>query len=296
MAIKTYVLLESMDSDAPVFQQTVDGKRIQVKKIPVHRPTLRQTFQDENGVGKTIRYKESSTSVDQLYQMEKEKIDANERFTTTERNDLRFKFGTLTTDKLIAQTYLEAHPEFSGFKGRCDDVKQPRYRLLDTEKDEDLKNEDMRKRVKAATKVLSLSLEDAQEMLIRLNGSFFKTPDKVGACQNLLMQFVDDANDAGLDDVLKGSEEITVDDKTTVLIGTLINSGVISFDQVQGKISKKGKDGKWITLRDMSAEYTLDERKRLFSDFLNTDDGSDLKADLEKELKKTAKAVDKKPE
>lgn len=291
MAAKTYVLTEVMDADAPIYQQVVGGQRVQVKKIPFHRPTLRQTFQDKDGIGKTIRYKanavdaEGKAIVDQRVQIDKLKIDANERFTTSERKDLMFRNAVLVTNKVVAQEYLESHPEFEGFEGTCDDVRQPRYRLLDKEKESKIKNSDIRKRVKAANKIIDLDLEDAQNMLIRLNGSFFETPKNIEDCQNLLMEFIDDAEEAGLDAVLMGDEEINLDEKTTILIGKLINAGILSFDAVEGTISKKDKNGKWIKLRDMSAEYSLEERERLFSDFLNTESGKLLKADLENDLK-----------
>jgi len=283
MAIKTYVLLENMDADAPVFKQTADGQRVQVKKIPFHRPTLRQEFQDKDGNSRVIRYKSSSKFIDQDLQIEKEKIEANAPFTTTERRDCEFRFGVLTTNKARAQEYVEAHPEMEGFDGTCDNVRAPKYRLLDEVGEAKIKNEDTRKRVKAASKVYDLNLEEAQALLIKLNGSFFKTPTDIDTCQNLLIDFIDDANIAGLDDVLKGEKEMTVDQKTTVLIGKLINAELLSFDSVQGKISKK-KDSKWIDVREMSDEYSLDERMRLFSDFLNTEDGKPLRVDLEKDL------------
>ena len=49
MAVKTYVLLENMDANAPVYRTTPDGKRSQVKKIPFFKTRLRQEFTDENG-------------------------------------------------------------------------------------------------------------------------------------------------------------------------------------------------------------------------------------------------------
>ena len=101
----------------------------------------------------------------------------------------------------------------------------------------------------------------------------------------MLIEFVDAAEDKGLDAVLKEDNETTVDEKTTVLIGKLLNAGILSFDKSEGKISKLDKSGKWIEVRDMSSAYSLDERKRLFSDFLNTSDGKALKDDLENDLK-----------
>jgi hypothetical protein len=295
MSTKTYVLLDSMNADAPVYQTLPDGTRTKVVKIRSHRPTMRQTFQDKTGMSRTIRYKSNSNFIFQDEQLEKEKLEANVPWTTAERRDLEFKFGTLVTNKKVAQDYLEAHPEFEGFEGTCDEVGGRRYKLLDEIGEASIKNEDTRKRVKAANKVFDLDLEAAQEMLIRLNGSYFATPDDLAICQNMLIEFIDDAEEAGLDAVLKENVEINIDDKTSILIGKLINAKVLSFDAVQGKISKKNKDGKWIEIREMSDEYSLDERLRLFSDFLNTADGKNLKNDLEKDIANLAKkTVDKK--
>ena len=290
MAIETYVLLESMNADAPVYQTLQDGTRMQITKIRSHRPTLRQDFQDENGVGKVIRYKIGSQTIDQRVQIDKEKIEANARFTSQENKDLEFNFGVLVTNKLMVQEYLKAHPEMDGFTGYCDDVRSPRYKLLDEAGEQKIKNTDTRKRIKAANKIIDLDLEAAVDLLIRLNGSFFTTPTELEECQNLLISFVDDAEEAGLDAILKEDKDTTVDEKTTVLIGKLINAKVLFFDAVEGKILKV-KDGKQIELRDMSGEYSLEERKRLFSDFLNSNDGKDLKFDLQKDLE----AFEKKP-
>lgn len=290
MPIKTYVLLPNMDADAPIYQQTADKQRIQVKKIPFHRPTLRQTFQDERGIGKTIRYKEGSATIDQKEQIEKEKIDANEPFTRVERSDLMFRYGVLVTKKEMAQTYLESHPEFQGFKGFCDDVREPRYKLLDNEAEARLKNSDTKLRVKAAYKVMNMeSLEDLQSLMLRLNGSFFVPPNNVDDCQNDLMNFIDDAEEEGLKAVLKEEKDTTVDDQTKVLIGKLINAELLTFDAVKGNISKKDKDGKWMPIRELSDEYPIDTRVKMFSDFLNTEDGKVLRLDLERDLKKGKK-------
>lgn len=302
---KTYVLLSSLDADAPVFQKTADGQRIQIKKIPVWHPYLRISFQDENGIGRVNRYKAHSVNgegkviLDQREQIEKLKIEANEPFTRNEKKDVEFRSGVLFTNKLVAQAYLEAYPGFEGFKGTCDEIREPQYKLLDEATEALIKNSDTRKRIKAAAKVLNSNLEDAKEMLIRLNGSFFETPNTgneeadLGESQNMLWAFIDDAEEAGLDAVLMEEKDINIDDKTTILIGRLLNSNILSFDAVEGKISKKDKDSKWLTVRDMSDEYSLEERKRLFSDFLNTDDGKTLKTDLEKDLKALEKSAKK---
>lgn len=294
---KTYVLLSSLDADAPVFQKTADGQRIQVKKIPVWHPYRRIAFQDENGIGRVYRYKahavnaEGKIVLDQREQIEKLKIEANEPFTRNEIKDLEFRNGVCFTNKVAAQAYLEAYPGFQGFKGTCDEIREPQYKLLDEATEALIKNSETRKRIEAASKVLKSNLDEARSMLIRLNGSFFETPNTgndeadLGECQNMLWAFIDDAEEPGLDAVLQNEKDITIDEQTTVLIGKLLNAKLISFDATEGKISKKDKDNKWIVVREMSDEYSMEERKRLFSDFLNTDDGKALKLDLEKDLK-----------
>lgn len=293
---KTYVLLPNMDADAPVYQQLPNGSREKIKKIPWHRPTLRQTFQDKDGVGMTIRYKSASKFIDQAKQIAEEKLDANEPFTKTERRDCEFRFGILTTSKLKAQEYLEAHPEFEGFLGTCDDVPMRRYRLLDETVDVKNLNEETRKRLKAGNKIFTLELQAAQELLIRLNGSFFETPSPKNytgteeeknesakqECQNMLMAFMDDTNDAGLDAILK--DEINIDEKTTVLIGSCINAGILSFNEVEGQVSKKQGD-KWVSVKEISSEYEPEQRKIYFAEFLTSADGKLLANDLAKELK-----------
>lgn len=291
MAIKTYVLLESMDVDAPVFQQLPNNQREKITKIPRHRPYLQVTFQDESGVSKTIRYKANCNTIYQDQQIKDYKIEANEKFTQNERDNLWFKYGILTTDKKNLQDFLETHPEFEKFKGSCDDVKKPCFKLLDKAGEAKIKNDDTKKRVKAAYKIINLELDAAREMLLKINGSYFETPNTgddeadLQECQNMLTDFLDSTNEAGLDAILKEDVSDTVDEKTTVLLGKLINAGELSFDAVADAISKKGKDGNWIKLRDISAtQYTPEERMRLFSDFLNTEDGKILKNDLEKQL------------
>lgn len=286
MATKTYVLLENMDADAPVYQQTPQGRQ-KVTKIPFHRPTLRQQFY-KDGKSVVIRYKSYAESIYQNEQIEKEKIPANEPFSQTEYNDLKFRHAVLVTDKIPAQTYLEAHPECQGFDGSCDDVREPKYKLLDKEGEAKIKNSDIRLRVGAANKVLSMTLEGLQALLIRLNGSFFETPDNKPDCENLLMEFIDDAEEPGLKAIMQDEEDISLDDKTTVLIGKLIGANKLSFDMVQDKVAKKDKAGKWVSLIDMSSEYGADEKKRLFAEFLNTKDGAILKGDLENDLDEVA--------
>lgn len=289
--VKVYHLLESLDSEAPFYQQLGDGQRSQIKKMPYHRPHLQVTLQDASGKAMTIRYKASCDSFVMQDQIEKYKIDANAKFSQAERDALAFRHGVLVTDKINLQNFLEAHPENEDFKGSCDEVPRRMFKVFDKAKDAVIKNSDMRMRVEAAYYIMKeLDLDAARALLIRLNGSFFETPntgddeEDLVTCQNMLMAFVDDAEEAGLKAVLKKGDDVNIDEATKILIGELINADLLSFDQAEGKISKKDKTGKWIDIRDMAATYSQEERLRLFSDFLNTEDGKLLKNDLEKDL------------
>lgn len=284
MARKTYVLLDALNVDTPAYQQLPGNQRVQITKIPWHRPYLRLPVHGEDGVVRMLRYKATSKYLFEDEQMEKEKIDANAKFTDQERDDLYFRHGVLVTEKLQAQKFLEANPEFIGSEYKSENVRNKCYKLLDEKAEALIKNKDHARRIKAASKIMGLELKDAQEMIIRLNGSFVKTPDEVEECQNWLIQFLDDSDDAGIDEIMKGEKEITVDEKTTVLIGKLLKAKLLSFDEVPGQVSKKDKTGKWISVREMSTEYSMEQRKSLFSDFLNMEEGKVLKSDLEKDL------------
>lgn len=285
MAVKTYVLLENMDADALVFRQTAEG-RSQIKKIPFHKPTLRQEFTDENGVGQVIRYKSSSKFIEQDKQIKEESTPANATWTNNERKDLEFRFGILTTNKEIAQRYLEAHPEFEGFKGSCDTVREPRYKLLDEKGDAKIKNEATRKRIQAAAKIYDkLDLEQAQELIIRLNGFYVKPPDDLEECQNKLIDFLDDASDVAVEAVLKEDKDLTESEKNSVLIGKLINDDVIKVDVASGMFTKNRGDGQFVDLKKVVEGTDLEDKISVFSDFLSTDDGKILKASLLKEVK-----------
>lgn len=283
MAVKTYVLLDSLDASAPIYQTIPGGKRVQIKKMPVWRPYLQVNIQDENGVNRTIRYKSRANSIYQDEQIAAG-ILANEKFTDIEYSDPTFKHGLLTTNKVILQKYLEAYPAMKGFKGESDYVKEACYKIYDEVADAKAFNIEGRLRAKAASKIYGLELAEAQSMLIRINGSAFDTPDDVEVCQNMLIQFLDDSELPGINAILRNEEELNIDETTKILIGKLINQGTLSFDKVEGKISKKTKQGDWVVIRDLSNEYSMDEKLRLFSDFLNNEDGKTLRNDLEGDL------------
>ena len=232
-----------------------------------------------------LRYKSTSKYLFEDEQMEKEKIDANAKFTDQEREDPYFRFGVLTTDKEQLQKFLETHPEFVGSPYVADSVRNKCYKLLDEKAESAIKNADLRRRVKAAALIMSLEVEAAQAMIIRLNGAPVETPKDIEGCQNWLMQFLDDTNDAGIDAIMLEEKQIPIEDKTIILVGKLINAEIISFDAITGNVAKKDKSDKWQILKEVAAGNTFEERQQLFSHFLNTDEGKELRASLEKDLK-----------
>lgn len=280
---KTYVLLDALDNNAPIYQQVPGNKRVQLKKIPVYPLYLQVTITTPEGKNRTMRYKGNAQTIWQDEQI-KDGILANERFTSNDRTEMQFRNGLLITTKPLAQEYIKNYPGNSSFQGICDAIPQPFFKELDPAVESKIANSEFKKRLKAANKIASLELPEAKEMLIRLNGSFFVTPKTVEECQNLLMDFLDDSEDEGMNLILKEESSLNIDQSTSILIGKLINQGTLSFTKTEGKVSKVGKDGKWVDLKDTGSNISMDEKLRLFGNFLNTSDGKALKDDLESDL------------
>lgn len=297
MAIKIYVLLDHTKPTAPVYLQVNATQRQRLDTRPVDHAFMQLTFTDREGKNRTIRLKHSTNKIYQDEQI-KDGILANEKFTQAEKDSVRFQNGVLTTGNLTVQAFLEASPQFEDFwkpieidgekkVGYSADVQQPLYRLFDNRKEVINENEMFKKRLKAANKIVDLDLEAAQNLMIRLNGSFFKPPTDLLDCQNALVAFLDEANEAALDDLVR--DVATIDEETTVLIGKAIQAGILSFDAVPNQVVKVTNEGKYINLKEVSSEYPMVERKRIFSEFLTSKEGKLLADDLKKDVKKKEK-------
>lgn len=304
MATKTYVLLPHTKPTAPVYQRVNKDQRVRLDKRPVDHAYLKQTFSID-GKNRTARLKLTANTIWQDEQIKPEVgIPANESFTQEERDAVKFTYEILMTQNEVVQKYLESIPQFDGWEGWKKDEKgqqrgitteRPLYTLLNKELVAKTTNEEFKKRLKAANKVEALGedLKGMQDLMIRLNGSFFTPPDNVIDCQNQLIEFVDDANDTMLDALLKDDKDVTIDEKVTILIGRAINDGIISFEAIEHNVAKKkGED--WIAVKEISSSgYSLDERKRYFAEFLTSDEGKLLRADLEKEISGKETKIDK---
>lgn len=308
MALKTYVLLPSMDVNAPVFVRVNADERVRIDKLPKWAPHLRVTFQDgKDNKNKTIRYKQTATSIYQSEQIkpDKDNIPANEPFTANERRAVEFRNGVLMTKDALLQDYLDAYPANELFDGLCPDVTVKAFREYKKNDELKINNLDFKLRTKAAMKIVELTLKEAQDMLIRLNGSFFEVPSVPSAitdekeieeattqalieCQDMLVSFLDAAEIEGINAILQ--EEETVIDKTTIIVARLLAAGVISFTEGENQISRKGKGDAWVKMMDMQSDIEPSEKERLFVDFLNSEEGKVYLADLKKEVKKIDKA------
>lgn len=295
---KTYVLLPHTKPTAPIFQRFNKDQRQRLDKRPNDSAYLKLTFTTNDGKNRTARLKLNTNTIWQDEQIKPDiGIGANEPFTPAERKAVEFNYELCIAKVPIVSDYLESIPQFAGWwdknpKGYSDE--KPLYTLLDKESEARITNEDTKRRAKAVLKVMDMEdLTEIQDLMIRVNGSFFTPPDNVIDCQNALVEYIDDANDEMLDKLL--TDEETPDEKVTILIGRAINEGVISFDAVANQVSKKKGEG-WVSVKEIASSYPVEERKRYFAEFLTSPDGKLLLADLEKEVgkKETKKSKTKK--
>lgn len=286
-APKIYVLLDHLKSTANVYQRVNKDQRVRIEMRPIDHAYGKISFTDKDGHNKIIRYVNGVDELDFHKQVKEFQIPANQKVEQSERDALRFQDGVLITTNLTVQKYLETSPQYEdNYKAgvRSPDVPRPMYRLHDPNKELETDNKMFRKRVAAANKILSLDLIQGQELMIRLNGAHFKPPATILEVQQGLVSFLDDANEAGIDDILKEDKEVSVDESLRVLLSKAINYGIISPDKSPNQIVKiKGE--KVIPLKEISNEYSRDQRLQYFAEFLMTQDGKLMLGDIEKDVK-----------
>lgn len=288
---KIYVLLPHTKPTAPIYQRVNKDQRQRLDKRPNDSAYLKLTFTTNEGKNRTARLKLNANTIWQDEQIKPEiGIGANEPFTPAERKAVEFNYEICVAKIPIVSEYLESIPQFAGWWDKNPigySEEKPLYTLLDKESEAKVTNDETKKRIKAASKVIDIEeLKEAQDLMIRLNGSFFTPPDNLVDCQNALIEFVDDADDAMLDNLLKEDKDVSVDERVTVLIGRAIHEGIISFEALPNQVAKKKGEG-WTPVKEISSEHNLDERKRYFAEFLTSESGKLLLSDLEKELNKT---------
>ena len=304
-AFKMYVLLDEYNGTIPLYQRVSQTQRIQLNKRPVDHAFLRVTAWDpkggKNGKGgnTTIRLKLNSNTIDQNEQIKDEGILANEEFTVQEKKAVEFRNGICISNNEIVQRFLEKSPQFEGSElVSSDPIVKKLYKLVDKKADAKIANEETRKRVKAAAKIMDMDDQEAKETLIRVNGAFFEVPEDLEEKQNYLMDFLDNTNLAGVDKIL--TDEVSVDEAAVFLVGELEAKGIISFDLVPDFVTMR-KGDKDVNLKKITSEMTAEERHRHFIDYILSDSGllvhEELKAAMEetkeKKSAKNKKADDK---
>ncbi len=279
--IKIYHLIDNGNSSVEHYQRVSKNQRVRVGNRKNDRPALQITFTDESGTNRTIRFKLNCNTPYQDEQIEKHKIPANERFTDAERAALWIRGGVLVAKNPIAQQFLDIHPQNGNFKGSCPDIPGPLFVEYKPE-EKTLKNVTaFKRRLQAANKIAELSLEEAQGMLVRLNGTFYKAPDKLNDCIDVLVDYLDECDEDGIEDILR--DGVSLEDEITILINKATGNGVLSFNEVgmENFVVKK-QAGRTIPLKEISKNLPEQERRRLFSEFLASNDGTLHLEDLRK--------------
>lgn len=286
MAEKTYILDASVNptEGLGMVRQVSENESVALNKMPTWSPYLQYDVVDSEGNTKTARLKLTATSIWRDEQIKDNNIPANEKFTQKERDAVKFRYGVLTTKLKIVQDYLEAIPAFADFKGNRYD-EPVRYHLLDVAGKRKAENQDWKKKIKAASLIAELELEEAQELMIRLNGLTFTPPDDLEECQNRLVEYLEEV-DGAADEILR--TELSDLDELNILVTKALNKKEISFDAVPNQVSRK-KGSEWQKIRESPSESSLENRQADLVNFLDSDAGKLLREDLQKRYPKAKK-------
>lgn len=288
---KIYHLLNDGSSTVEMYTRVNKNQRVRDKGRRDDRPYLQITFMDENQRNRTIRLKLNCDTPYQDEQIEKHKILANEKFTNAEMDACRFRNGVLLTKNPAVIKFLDLHPQNENFKGECPDVLTKLFKEFDPVSKKKEEVGEFFKRLDAANKIKNMDLDEAQSTLIRLHGSFYKTPEDLEDCILQLVDYMDAADELGLDALLR--EGKTLEDEIDVLIGKLTQSGILSFTEpgMENFVVKK-KNSVIIPVKEISGSLSPSERKRYLAEFMASTDGRLLLEDMRKELKALGETKD----
>lgn len=288
MTSKIYVLLDHTRPNAPIFQQINKDQRVRLNTRNRDMLYLRQVITDAEGRQKVIRLKLNSNTIFQDEQI-KDGIPANEPFTKAEREAATFYNGQKIVNKEIVQKYFDATPENEAFGGFREPGLRAKFKHHDPELEHKSNNEDFKKRLKAGNKIANLTLEQGQELMIRLNGAYFEVPKTQLEVENRLIEYVNEADEQMLDRLLE--DNISVDEETVILVGKLVNAEIVSFDEVPNQVVKKKGSGV-TNLKQISSVLDHKEREALFVEFLTSAEGKPVLENLKLELNKFEKPID----
>lgn len=283
--MKTYMLLAHTKPTAPIVYQVSPTEAVKLDKLKMHRAYLTSTFMDATGENRTIRLKLNSKSIF-LDEQIKAGIPANAKFTQAERNAVTFHYEMLNTNNPVVQAYLEASPQMDGFAGEAPNGEQPLYKLYNRGEEIKTANNEFKLRLKAANKIAGIkTLEEAKELLYKLNGSFYEAPNDLEEAQNELIAYLDNEdNPNSVREILASGS--SVDEEARITIAKAIEAKIISFDAIPNFICQ-WKQNQWYPVKEVnSTEYTPEQRLDYFVEFLTSETGrllyDDIKARLEK--------------
>lgn len=295
---KTFVLRKHTESTIPLFRRISKTQRVRIEKRPYDMAYLQISFQDaEDQRNKTIRFKMNANSIyldEQVAAGIPATIQEGNRvvpypFTPQEYKAMEFNNGVLRTNLEIAQKYLMATPQNGAFQGYCSVIKQPLFDLYDKTLETKIQNDDFRLRLRAANKIDQITdLKVAQELMYRVNGSFFKAPgidavtpeeiaDALEECRRGLITFMDDAEDQGLYKLLE--EVTTADEQVLILVGKAVQKGILAFDHTPNQVTLN-TNGVWKNVKMISSTIPPNERQRLFAEFLASPEAKVLYDDI----------------
>lgn len=289
--VTVFHLLPHTEASANVYVQANQNQKVRLTKRPIDHAYGQITFMDRDGTNKTIRLKLNTDEIFLHNQIKPDiGIPANEKYTQAEADARMFRDGVLMTTNPTVIKYLKTSPQFDEFwipdaegkVGQCPDIQKPLYKLYDKTIEVKSNHAMFQLRLKAANKINDIqTVTEAHELLFRLNGSAFKAPEDLLDCIDMLVGFVDDADETMLNALLK--EKLNVDEKVTILLGKAINYGIISFEKVEDHITMTiGTNTR--NIKEISSSYSFDERKRYFSEFLTVPEGKLLLDDIQKEI------------
>lgn len=291
--VKKYVLLKHTEPTANVFIQVSQTQRQRIGSRKHDAPFLQITRMGRDGVNRTIRLKLNCNTIFQDEQIKQHNIPANERFSDRERKAVEFKHGILITKNPVVMKFLDEHPQNEAFWvadkdgniGYCDSIEGPLFKELNETAIIKNENAEIKKRVEAANRILGLKdVKKLQNLQIRLNGRHFTPSSDQETLENQLMEWLDDADMDGVNEVLK--VKISKDEEVFMLVSNCISEKIISFDENPKAVIKFISGGKTAELKDMPEDVALEEKHKLFCDFLMSKSGEAVYEDLKLALKK----------
>lgn len=269
-----------------IYVQVNAEKRVKLDTRPLDRAFMQIGFVDRDGKRRMIRLKLACDSIEQKEQIQLG-FPANEKFTQEEYGATTFRHGVLVTADPIVQTFMDTTPQNEAFwikdkngkRGSCNEIKGPLFKEYNKSVITQNEYKEFELRLKAANRIMELDLKGAQELMIRINGSSFTPPEDIMECKTQLIKWMDGTDEKGLEALIR--EEDTPDEEVTLLVVKAIKHDIISFET--GQVTKI-KNNANLKLKEIPEELGEHDSQRYFVDFLLSDSGKAILADLRKDV------------